>query len=100
MRSARLLAPAEGELRTAIVWYESQHPGLGAEFLGAIHAVLVRVAASPEQFPPWSENLKFRRAVVSRFPYALFFHVVEDEAVVVAVAHTSRRPGYWLGRRP
>ena len=79
-------------------WYEEQRPGLGAEFLGAVHALLVRVGTTPDQFPVWQSNRRFRRGIVSRFPYALFFHIVGDEAVVVAVAHTSRRPGYWILR--
>jgi hypothetical protein len=79
-------------------WYESKRPGLGAEFLGAVHAVLGRIAASPGQFPAWGDNPRFRRAVATRFPYVLFFHIIGDEAVVVAVAHSSRRPGYWLDR--
>ena len=81
-------------------WYEDQRPGLGAEFLGVVHGVLGRVGSTPEQFPVWLSNRRFRRALVARFPYALFFHIVGDEAVVVAVAHTSRRPGYWLVRTP
>lgn len=98
MSPPRLLAPAEEELRTAMRWYEEQRPGLGAEFLGAVHAGLTRMAGSPEQFPIWMNNRRFRRALVDRFPYALFFHLVEEVPVVVAVAHTSRRPGYWLAR--
>lgn len=81
-------------------WYEDQRPGLGVEFLGAVGAALVRVGATPEEFATWSNNRRFRRALVSRFPYALFFQIVDDEAVVVAVAHTSRRPGYWIDRTP
>ncbi len=98
MTAPQLLGPAERELRTAMRWYESQHPGLGVEFLGAIHGVLVRVGTSPEQFPEWADHPRFRRALVGRFPYALFFHAVGGDIVVVAVAHTSRRPGYWLDR--
>jgi plasmid stabilization system protein ParE len=81
-----------------MLWYEGQRAGLGSEFLGAIHAVLRRVGAAPEQFAPWSDSPRFRRALAGRFPYAIFFHIVGDEPVVVAVAHTSRRPGYWLDR--
>ena len=98
MSTPRLLAPAESELRTAMRWYESKRPGLGAEFLGVVHEVMVRVAEAPGQFPVWADNPRFRKAVASRFPYVLFFHIVGDEPVVVAVAHSSRRPGYWLDR--
>lgn len=36
-----------------------------------------------------------RRALARRFPYAVFFDVEPERAVVMAIAHTSRRPGYW-----
>lgn len=79
-------------------WYEEQRPGLGSEFLGAVHLALSRIGVSPEQFAPWPDHPRFRRALTGRFPYAIFFHIVGEEAVIVAVAHTSRRPGYWLDR--
>lgn len=59
---------------------------------------MVRVAKAPGQFPVGADNPRFRRAVAFRFPYVLFFHIVGDEPIVVAVAHSSRRPGYWLDR--
>jgi hypothetical protein len=34
-----------------------------------------------------------------RFPYILYYHVVDDSlALVLAVAHARRRPGYWRRR--
>lgn len=98
MIPARLLGPAEAELRTAARWYEDQRPGLGVEFAGAVDAVLARIGETPEQFPVWISNRRFHRAVLARFPYALFFYVLAEEPVVVAIAHTRRRPGYRLSR--
>ena len=40
-----------------------------------------------------------RRARVVGFPDIVVFDVQPDEILVLAVAHTSRRPGYWLKRR-
>ena len=34
-----------------------------------------------------------------RFPYTLFFRIDGEFIRVLAVAHQSRRPGYWVGRR-
>ena len=79
-------------------WHESRRAGLGAELLGAVHAVLVRVGSAPHQFTAWPENPRFRRALAVHFPYAVHFHIVGDEPVVVAIAHTSRHPKYWLDR--
>jgi plasmid stabilization system protein ParE len=40
-----------------------------------------------------------RRLVMRRFPYSLVYTVVGDELRILAVAHQSRRPGYWRGRK-
>lgn len=40
-----------------------------------------------------------RRLVMRRFRYALIYAVVGDQIRVLAVAHHSRRPGYWRGRK-
>ncbi|MDP2759349.1 MAG: type II toxin-antitoxin system RelE/ParE family toxin [Sideroxyarcus sp.] len=39
------------------------------------------------------------RLYFKRFPYTLVFKIQESSVRVVAVAHQSRRPGYWAGRR-
>jgi len=31
--------------------------------------------------------------------YYVAYEIVGNEIVVLAVAHTKRRPGYWVGRR-
>jgi plasmid stabilization system protein ParE len=40
-----------------------------------------------------------RRWPLTRFPYSLIYTVSGDEIRILAVAHHSRRPGYWRGRR-
>jgi plasmid stabilization system protein ParE len=40
-----------------------------------------------------------RRWMLTRFPYSLIYTVSDDEIRILAVAHYSRRPGYWRGRR-
>ncbi|OLP07150.1 hypothetical protein BLL52_1546 [Rhodoferax antarcticus ANT.BR] len=35
--------------------------------------------------------------LVKGFPFAVVYMAFETEVVVYAVAHLSRRPGYWLG---
>ncbi len=40
-----------------------------------------------------------RRLLMRRFPYSLIYRIVGEEIRVLAVAHHSRRPGYWRGRK-
>jgi cell division protein FtsL len=39
-----------------------------------------------------------RKLVVNRFRYVLITAIVESALMVIAVAHTSRAPGYWRDR--
>ena len=40
-----------------------------------------------------------RRYVMRHFPYALIYTVSGEEIRILAVAHHSRRPGYWRSRK-
>ncbi|WP_239190188.1 type II toxin-antitoxin system RelE/ParE family toxin [Candidatus Nitrotoga sp. HW29] len=33
------------------------------------------------------------------FPYSLIYRLQDNTVCVIAIAHHSRRPGYWVGRR-
>jgi plasmid stabilization system protein ParE len=92
-----ILPRAEDEVAQAEDWYEARRSGLGSRFLAEVEAALERIADGPERFPRWLDDARYRRAVLSRFPYVVMF--VADPAAsrvtVVAVAHTSREPGYW-----
>jgi toxin ParE1/3/4 len=88
---------AEEELAAAVEWYEAQREGLGARLLDAVTRVLARIGKKPRQFAPWPSERSFRRAVVRRFPYVIFF-VEGRPSIVFAVAHTSRLSGYWRSR--
>lgn len=39
------------------------------------------------------------RIFFKRFPYTLVFKIQDASVRVIAIAHQSRRPGYWVGRR-
>lgn len=42
---------------------------------------------------------KARGIPFRHFPYSLIYRLGESHILVVAIAHHSRRPGYWSGRR-
>jgi hypothetical protein len=54
------------------------------------------IADKPSLFPRYDEEHRF--AMLVRFPYSLVYQSLPDRVQVIAVAHSRRRPGYWLGR--
>ena len=85
------------EAEQAAAWYESQQPGLGRAFRVEFEAALGRIAENPQLY---GVDLKdFRACPLWRFPYTIFYADLVDRIWLAAVAHQSRRPGYWSRRR-
>ena len=59
----------------------------------AVERVLDRVDRMPEQFPVVHRNV--HRALIRRFPYAIFFIQDDSERVVLAVLHQAVNPARW-----
>jgi len=89
-----ILAPeAEEDLASAYGWYEDRRSGLGEEFLASVEASLAALRRTPAAYAIVAKNC--RRALVRRFPYAIFFEHAGDLVTVYAVFHTSRDPQKW-----
>lgn len=93
-----LLPEAEEEIEASVRWYEQRRRGLGLEFIAALDRALTRIAESPRDFQVWSDEPRYRRAVLDRFPYLVFFEIRGVVIEVVSVAHAKREPGYWRER--
>ena len=88
---------AEAELLGARDWYEEQRVGLGEAFAMQVDSVLARIVQAPLAYPRVQGET--RRALVRRFPYAIYFHARPDEIVVLGVIHGRRHPRRWHSRR-
>src|SRR5260370_15865731 len=97
---ARLVIAPEAELdiTEAYIWYESRRAGLGEEFLSSVDACIERIRREPMIYSIVHEA--YRRALIRRFPYAIFFEYAEAIVTVYAVFHTSRDPKKWRQRLP
>lgn len=93
----RFLQPAQDELDEAIVYYDAEVPGLGHAFLLETLATLQHIRQYPEGWHQLSPNT--RRCRLRRFPYGIVYAVLDDEIIVIAVAHLHRKPDYWHKRR-
>lgn len=102
MTLLRISRAAEREASEAADWYEARQPTLGGRFLAALTDVLAKIEKSPSRFarePSYQGWRDFRQARIERYPYVVIFEVKPDRIVVVqAIAHASRRPGYWHGQ--
>jgi toxin ParE1/3/4 len=89
-------ARAERDLQSSFECYESQQQGLGAEFLAAVRERLEAVRSFPESSPVLYRDV--RRAVVSRFPYVIFYIVRPTLVSILAILHQARNPAIWPRR--
>ena len=94
--NVRFISIAEQELLDAFQWYEHEQPGLGFALIEEVDRAIHRVAHYPDLCSDMGDGV--RRALVSRFPYGLWYAVEKDALVVYAVAHLHRRPRYWASR--
>ncbi len=95
-----LLDAAEEELLAASDWYEEQQEGLGLRFRNEAERTSGRIEERPRIGAPWTYSVVppgVRRLRLRTFPFHLVY-VEEPRLVIVAVAHMSRRPGYWRHR--
>ncbi len=88
---------AEAELLDARDWYDEQRAGLGGAFATEVDVVLARIVQAPLAYP--RVHGETRRALVRRFPYAIYFQAMSDEIVVLGVTHGRRHPRRWQSRR-
>jgi plasmid stabilization system protein ParE len=95
----RLHRAAVDEIDHEVDYYESKQSGLGAELEDEIDDALDTIVRFPEVGALWKHRTDRRVFVLARFPFTLPYQIVHTEIVVLALAHASRRPGYWARRR-
>ncbi|UNX54973.1 type II toxin-antitoxin system RelE/ParE family toxin [Georgenia sp. TF02-10] len=92
---------ARREAYEAAVWYADQEPRLAERFAHEAQDALDFVCEWPGGAPPYRDlerTPSIRSKRVNGFPYRIVYLVQNDEVVVIAYAHESRRPGYWRSR--
>ena len=88
---------AAREYRSARDWYRERSVEVAQRFCSAVDRAVSRIVTEADSLPTLVGAYRYVR--VQRFPYLMIFrHLDRDVIMVVAVAHTSRRPGYWRRR--
>jgi plasmid stabilization system protein ParE len=89
---------AVAEIDREVDFYESRQAGLGTELEDEIDAAFSLILRFLEAAPQWRERPGRRVAVLDRFPLTIPYQITDQDIVVLALAHTSRRPNYWARR--
>ena len=87
---------ADDDVAEAYGWYEGREPGLGEDFLRCVEACVLTIQRHPELYPVAVDE--FRRALVRRFPYEIFYEATADALVSYSVFHCSQDPEKWRTR--
>jgi plasmid stabilization system protein ParE len=87
---------ATRDIREARQWYRGVSHGLANDFLAAVDAAIALAKERPLAFQ--LVHRSFRRILLRRFPYALFYLAEADRIVIVAVLSQARHPNLLDGR--
>ena len=87
---------AEDELLREIAYLELQARGLGRRFFAEVRRAETLIARFPESAAEVLPGI--RRRMLRTYRYSLIYSIEKEGALVLAVAHHSRRPSYWVGR--
>jgi len=83
------LRPAAQEnVHEARIWYDRRREGLGNEFLLAVADAMLALEETPERFPIYYRD--FRRVLMDRFPYKIFYRIEGQAVIVFRVLHAAQ----------
>ncbi len=88
---------AEEEYTESLKWYAERSLRAAERFDAAFEQALNSIAAHPERYALCDDRHRFY--LLKGYPFQIIYRrASENQWLVVAVAHTSRRPDYWRYR--
>src|SRR5947209_6534371 len=88
---------AAAEYDAAFGWYLERSPDTARKFDSEVEHALTQILQYPWRWAAGSHST--RRFLLRHFPFILVYVERSDGSIqIAAVAHTSRRPGYWAKR--
>jgi toxin ParE1/3/4 len=94
-----LHSEAEAEMQESVTFYrERGGDRLAKRFKQHVEAAFHAIVANPERFPPAPDLPGVQKFRLKHFPFSILYVQRPDYIWIVAVAHGSRKPGYWKHR--
>ena len=87
----------EAELAEIRDYYSERSPNLGDEFVNEFERQVLSIATMPSRWMVVRRDT--RRALMKRFPYLIFFRVIDNSMIrVTVIKHERRHPTCGMDR--
>ncbi len=96
MAKVILCSAAEVDYSESLCWYAERSVDAANDFDTELADAFDRIVSDPMRFPMCDERHRF--FLMRRFPFRIIYRIIQDEIVVIAVAHASRSPEFWENR--
>ena len=90
------LEEADLDIEETYIWYETLSLGLGKRFFENIRNTIEYIVANPYMFRIVYKRI--RRALVSKFPYGIYYVVENEKIVIIGILHFYRHSNSWKKR--
>lgn len=87
---------ARADIAAAIEEFREISPALSARFASELERVYSAIMEYPQLYPIVYKG--FRRGLLQRFPYSVFYVVEKSLILVVGVVHQARNESTWKRR--
>ena len=85
------------EVNGAAQFYDSRMSGLGARFLAEYDDTIAEIVRNPLSYAVVEDDIRLH--LMKRFPFGIFFRVLPNSILILAVKHHSRDSDYWKYRK-
>jgi len=96
VRRVKFHPGARAEADASFDYYRERSIGAAEAFFAELTRGLDQIEVAAERWPEYLYGT--RCYLLRRFPFVIVYRPTAEQIEIVAVAHASRRPGYWASR--
>jgi len=92
----RTSSAAELEITESLQFYFQESLDAAVDFMDELDEARELIGRQPTLYPLYFEDVRVKQ--LDRFPFSIYFSIGEDDVYILSVAHTSRKPDFWIDR--